>query len=146
MQLDIKNFNNKIVLLLILLILNSYLFLSLYLTIILLKINLIIFFLVLIFFYMKHVKYNFSLKLYFFLFLIICLGSPAINWDFRSIYLFHTKRIFFDSYIYSVADNYATFSHNDYPLLVPAFSSSFAFLLGYWNEIFPKSVLLYVFT
>tara|TARA_A100001011_G_scaffold330245_1_gene355959 strand:+ start:358 stop:1539 length:1182 start_codon:yes stop_codon:yes gene_type:complete len=145
MQLNIKSFNNKIVLSLVILILNSYFLLSINLPIILLKINLILFFLVLTYFFLKHFKYNFPLKLYFLLFLIICLGSPAINWDFRSIYLFHTKRIFFDSFIYSVADNYASFSHNDYPLLVPAFSSSFAFLLGYWNEIFPKSAFTFMY-
>ena len=103
------------------------------------------FFTVFIYFYLKYFKYNFPLKLYFLLILLICLGEPAINWDLRSIYLFHAKRIFFDDSIYSIVDNYAQFSHNDYPLLVPAFSSSFAFLVGYWHEIFPKSAFTFIY-
>ena len=145
MLIELKNFNNNITLALLILILNSYLFLSINLPIEILKINLVIFFTVFIYFYLKYFKYNFPLKLYFLLILLICLGEPAINWDLRSIYLFHAKRIFFDDSIYSIVDNYAQFSHNDYPLLVPAFSSSFAFLVGYWHEIFPKSAFTFIY-
>ena len=145
MLIVLKNFNNNITLALLILILNSYLFLSINLPIEILKINLVIFFTVFIYFYLKYFKYNFPLKLYFLLILLICLGEPAINWDLRSIYLFHAKRIFFDDSIYSIVDNYAQFSHNDYPLLVPAFSSSFAFLVGYWHEIFPKSAFTFIY-
>ena len=145
MPIELKNFNNKITLALLILIFNSYLFLSINLPIEILKINLVIFFIVFIYFYLKYFKYNFPLKLYFLLILLICLGEPAINWDLRSIYLFHAKRIFFDASIYSIADNYARFSHNDYPLLVPAFSSSFAFLVGYWHEVFPKSAFTFIY-
>ena len=145
MLIELKNFNNKITLALLILIFNSYLFLSINLPIEILKINLVIFFIVFIYFYLKYFKYNFPLKLYFLLILLICLGEPAINWDLRSIYLFHTKRIFFDASIYSITDNYAQFSHNDYPLLVPAFSSSFAFLVGYWHEVFPKSAFTFIY-
>ena len=145
MPTELKHFNNKITLALLILIFNSYLFLSINLPIEILKINLVIFFIVFIYFYLKYFKYNFPLKLYFLLILLICLGEPAINWDLRSIYLFHAKRIFFDDSIYSIVDNYAQFSHNDYPLLVPAFSSSFAFLVGYWHEIFPKSAFTFIY-
>jgi len=145
MPIELKNFNNKITLALLILILNSYLLLSINLPIDILKINLVIFFIVFIYFYLKYFKYNFPLKLYFLLILLICLGEPAINWDLRSIYLFHAKRIFFDASIYSIADNYAQFSHNDYPLLVSAFSSSFAFLVGYWHEVFPKSAFTFIY-
>ena len=145
MLIELKNFNNNITLALLILILNSYLFLSINLPIEILKINLVIFFTVFIYFYLKYFKYNFPLKLYFLLILLICLGEPAINWDLRSIYLFHAKRIFYDDSIYSIVDNYAQFSHNDYPLLVPAFSSSFAFLVGYWHEIFPKSAFTFIY-
>ena len=93
MLIELKNFNNKITLALLILIFNSYLFLSINLPIDILKINLVIFFIVFIYFYLKYFKYNFPLKLYFLLILLICLGEPAINWDLRSIYLFHTKRI-----------------------------------------------------
>ena len=145
MLIELKNFNNNITLALLILILNSYLFLSINLPIEILKINLVIFFTVFIYFYLKYFKYNFPLKLYFLLILLICLGEPAINWDLRSIYLFHAKRIFFDDSIYSIVDNYAQFSHIDYTLLVPAFSSSFAFLVGYWHEIFPKSAFTFIY-
>ena len=139
MPIEVKNFNYKITLVLLFFILNSYLVLSFKLPIFLLKANLLLFLFTITLFYIKYLKYNFSLKLYFLLIILLCLGTAATNWDTRSIYLFHTKRIFFDESIYSVVDNYASFSHNDYPLLVPAFSSSFAFLVGYWHEIFPKS-------
>ena len=145
MQLKLINFNDRISLSLIFLILNSYFILALNMPQILLKLNLSIFFIVFSYFYLKYYKFNFPLKLYFLLILILCLGSAATNWDLRSIYLFHTKRIFLDGSIYSVADNYAKFSHNDYPRLLPSFSSSFAFLTGYWNEIFPKSAFTFIY-
>ena len=144
MPIEVKNFNQKITLVLLFFILNCYLVLSLKLPIFLLKINLVFFLFGSALFYIKYLKFNFSLKLYFLLIILLCLGTTAINWDTRSIYLFHTKRIFFDESIYSVIDNYATFSHNDYPLLVPAFSSSFAFLVGYWHEIIPKSAFTFI--
>ena len=144
MPIEVKNFNQKITLVLLFFILNSYLVLSLKLPIFLLKINLVFFLFGSALFYIKYLKYNFSLKLYFLLIILLCLGTAATNWDTRSIYLFHTKRIFFDESIYSVIDNYASFSHNDYPLLVPAFSSSFAFLVGYWHEIIPKSAFTFI--
>ena len=76
---------------------------------------------------------------------IVALGTPTYEWDPRSIWLFHAKRIFYDGSIFSVADNYASFSHNEYPNLVPAFSSSLATLLGYWNEVLPKLSFLFMY-
>ena len=70
--------------------------------------------------------------------IFICLGTPTFDWDPRSIWLFHAKRIFYDQSIFSVMDNYAVFSGNDYPNLAPAFASSLASLVGHWNEVFPK--------
>jgi len=145
MSIELKNFNNKISIVLLLLILNNYLLLSVGLFNIILKINLVFFFFFIAYFYTKHLKNNLILKIYFLLILLISLGTPAEGWDLRSLYLFHTKRIFFDQSIYSVADNYAVFSHNDYPLLFHAFSASFAFLSSYWHEIFPKSAYSFVY-
>ena len=125
MSIELKNFNNKISIALLLLILNNYLLLSVGIFNIILKINLVFFFFFIAYFYTKHLKNNLILKIYFLLILLISLGTPAEGWDLRSLYLFHTKRIFFDQSIYSVADNYAVFSHNDYPLLFHAFSASF---------------------
>jgi len=70
--------------------------------------------------------------------IFMCLGTPISDWDPRTIWFFHAKRIFYDQSIFSVADNYAAHSHNDYPSLAPAFASSLAVLVGYWNEVFPK--------
>ena len=127
MPIELKSFNNKISIILLLLILSNYFFMSLGFFNLILKINIILFFISIIYFYTKNFKNNLSLKIYFLLIVIICLGTAAEGWDLRSLYLFHAKRIFFDQSLYSVADNYAVFSHNDYPLLPHAFSASFAF-------------------
>ena len=58
--------------------------------------------------------------------MFISLGTPTFEWDPRSIWLFHAKRIFYDQSIFSIADNYAAFSHNEYSSLAPAFASSLA--------------------
>ena len=145
MPVDLKKFNYKISIALLLLILNNYLLISIGFFNIVLKINIILFFLTVAFFYLKNFKNNLTLKIYFLLILLICLGTAAKGWDLRSLYLFHAKRIFFDQSIYSVADNYAAFSHNDYPQLLNAFSASFAFLIGYWHEVFPKSAYSFIY-
>ena len=71
--------------------------------------------------------------------LLLSIGTVAIKWDARSIWLFHAKRIFIDNSIFAQLDNYATWSHNDYPVMLPLLSASFAKLVGFWNEIFPKT-------
>jgi len=71
--------------------------------------------------------------------LLIALGSPSDEWDPRSIWLFHAKRIYLDGSLYSQLDGYAAFSHNDYPALVPLWMATAARLVGHWNEIFPKA-------
>ena len=132
------NFHEKIALLLSFLILNNYLFLSLNFSQLLIKINFIIFLLIVLIFYFQNFLQNPYLKIFFLLIIFISLGVPASEWDPRSIWLFHAKRIFYDNSIFSIADNYASFSHNEYPTLVPAFASSLAVLVGHWNEVFPK--------
>lgn len=69
---------------------------------------------------------------------LISLGSPSGDWDARSIWLFHAGRIFVDQNLSAQLDGYASWSHNDYPVLVPAVSASLASLVGFWNELFPK--------
>lgn len=71
--------------------------------------------------------------------LLVSLSTPAVAWDARSIWLFHGKRIFLDENLFAQLDNYAQWSHNDYPVIIPAFSASLAGLVGLWNEIFPKA-------
>ena len=95
----------------------------------------------LVFFVILYV--NLKLKLYIVLTVlilsIISLGSPVSDWDARSIWLFNSKRIFFNQSLNEYT-NYigSEFSHLDYPILVQTLSASLAKLIGTWNEIFPK--------
>ena len=133
-----NKFYEKLTLVSIFLILNNYLLLSFGLSQFFLKINFVIFMIVVFVFYFKNFLENYYLKLFFLVVVIICLGTPISEWDPRSTWFFHAKRIFYDQSIYSVIDNYAPFSHNEYPMLASAFASSLAILVGYWNEVFPK--------
>ena len=140
-----NSIHEKIALTLSLLILLNYFFLSLSFPQILIKINFLTFIAVVIFFYFKNISENPFLKIFFLVIIFISLGTtigdgshPSMLWDARSIWFFHAKRIFYDQSIFSVSDNYAMFSHNEYPNLAPAFASSLALVLGHWNEVFPK--------
>jgi len=139
------SFHEKIILALSFLILNNYLLLSLNFFQLIIKINFIIFLIVIFVFYFKNYSENSFLKIFFLVIVFISLGTPTFEWDPRSIWLFHAKRIFYDQSIFSVSDNYAEFSHNAYPSLVPALASSLATLVGYWNEVFPKLSFLLMF-
>ena len=132
------SFHEKIALVLSFLILNNYLFLALDFSQLLIKINFIIFLVIILVFYFQNFLENPFLKIFFLFIIFVSLGTPTFEWDPRSIWLFHAKRIFFDQSIFSIADNYAAFSHNEYPSLAPAFASSLAVLVGHWNEVFPK--------
>jgi len=79
------------------------------------------------------------IPVFFLVLLLISLSTAAVAWDARSIWLFHAKRIFLDENLFAQLDNYAPWSHNDYPVIIPAFSASIANLAGYWNEILPKT-------
>ena len=132
------SFHEKIALVLSFLILNNYLLLSLNFPQLLIKINFLIFLVTVFIFYSKNFLENPFLKIFFLFIIFISLGTPTFEWDARSIWLFHAKRIFYDQSIFSIGDNYAAFSHNEYSSLAPAFASSLAFLVGHWNEVFPK--------
>lgn len=71
--------------------------------------------------------------------LVLALGSPTDEWDPRSIWMLHAKRIHLENSLYAQLDNYAIFSHNDYPSLMPLWSATAAKVVGHWNEIFPKA-------
>lgn len=77
--------------------------------------------------------------------LLVALGSPSDEWDPRSIWLFHAKRIYLDGSLYAQLDGYAPFSHNDYPSLVPLLMAVSAKLVGVWNEVFPKAAATLLF-
>ncbi|MFP8777535.1 hypothetical protein [Hydrogenophaga sp. RWCD_12] len=72
-------------------------------------------------------------------FVTIPLLHPVTGWDARSIWLFHAKRIYLDGTLYAQLDNYAPYTHNEYPVLVPAIAASLARTMGYWNEIVPRA-------
>ena len=140
-----NSIHEKIALTSSLLILLNYFFLSLSFPQILIKINFLTFIAVVIFFYFRNISENPFLKIFFLVIIFISLGTtigdglyPSAGWDPRSIWFFHAKRIFYDQSIFSVSDNYAIFSHNEYPNLAPAFASSLALVVGHWNEVFPK--------
>ncbi len=128
-----------------LLILVNYLLFFLSAPILLIKINYFLFLAVIIIYYFKNPLNNIYLKIFFLLIILISLGTATSGWDARSIWLFHAKRIFYDNSIFSIADNYAPFSHNDYPNLVPAFSAALAKVFGHWNEVFPKVSFIFMF-
>ena len=138
-------FHEKIALTLSLLILNNYLLLILNFPQLIIKINFLIFLITILIFYFRNFLENPFLKLSFLFIIFISLGTATFDWDPRSNYLFHAKRIFYDQSVFSVADNYAIFSHNEYPTLIPAFASSLAVLIGHWNEVFPKLSFSLVF-
>ena len=75
---------------------------------------------------------------------IISLGSPTIDWDARSIWLFNAKRLFYSADLKKYLQAYTNFNNPDYPIFSNSISSSIAVLINGWNEIFPKfsSVLI----
>jgi len=88
-------------------------------------------------------NYNF-LKLIIISLLILSLGSVTVDWDARSMWLFHSKRIFFDNNLYAGFDKYMPELENAYPRLPATLSATLALIIGHWNEIFPKSTNILV--
>jgi hypothetical protein len=74
----------------------------------------------------------------------LILSAPLLDWDARSIWFFHAKRLFYDGSLYARGDDYAGFSHNDYPNLVPALAATIARAGGMWNEILPKLAIFFI--
>lgn len=68
---------------------------------------------------------------------------PLTDWDARSIWFFHGKRMFYDGLIALRLDGYPGWDdHPDYPDLIPALGASIARAAGVWNELLPKVSLL----
>jgi hypothetical protein len=90
---------------------------------------------------LRNIKQNFPVILFilYSLFFTLAIGTP--DWDARSIWLFHAKRIFYDNNLYAQLDGYASFSHNDYPVIFGVLAATLAKAVGHWNEVFPKSVV-----
>ena len=142
MQKIITRENNLLIILLTI-ILNYILFLSSSL-IILIKLNFILFILFTFYYFFKYEKNKF-LILFLLGLIIISLGTSTNSWDARSIWLFKAKEFFYDHSLISIKNNYAEFSHNNYPSIAPAFSAGLSTLIGYWNEIYPKTGLTLMF-
>ncbi len=134
---------NNILIILSTIILNYILFLTSSL-LILIKLNFILFIFFTFYYFFKYEKNKF-LILFLLALIIISLGTPTDSWDARSIWLFKAKEFFYDHSIISVKNNYAEFSHNNYPSIAPAFAAGLSTLIGYWNEIYPKAGLTLMF-
>lgn len=79
------------------------------------------------------------------LFGIALISEPIVDWDARSIWFFHAKKIFFTQGYSEQLSNYAEFSHNDYPPLIPAIAANLAVTFNMWDESLIKlSILLAV--
>ena len=99
-----------------------------------------------LFYFFVHKKfnnYNF-LKFIIISLLILSLGSVTVDWDARSMWLFHSKRIFLDNNLYAGFDKYMLELENAYPRLPASLSATLAQIIGHWNEIFPKSTNILV--
>ena len=66
---------------------------------------------------LRKVSKQFPLILFLLFGIIFTLGLGSPSWDARSIWLFHAKRIFLENNLYAQLDNYAPWSHNDYPVI-----------------------------
>ena len=99
-----------------------------------------------IFFFISK-KFNdyWYLRIIILLLLIICLGTPTVSADARLLYLFSGKILFYESNLYLFLDNFNLPADNFFdvvnsrPKLPATLSATFAQIVGYWNEIFPKS-------
>jgi len=80
------------------------------------------------------------------LYTIPILTQPLEAWDARSIWFFHARMIYVAKALGPGTGfqhpSLATFSHPDYPNLIPALAAQIATLRGYWNEYLPKAALL----
>jgi len=86
--------------------------------------------------------------------IILCLiylgavfADPLIEWDARSIFFLHSKMIFTAGSIGPSAGwlhPSVVFSHVEYPNLIPAIAAQVSYVVGFWNEFFPKISLFYL--
>jgi hypothetical protein len=104
----------------------------------------ILFFLFYFFIGKNFKNYNY-LRLFIISLLILSLGSMTVDWDARSVWGFHAKRIFLDDNLYAGFDKYMPYKlMNAYPLLPASLSATLAQIIGHWNEIYPKSTNILV--
>ena len=109
---------------------------------ILVIINIIIFLTLLLIYLIFEEDY--FIKLFIILLILISFGNITEAWDARSIWMLKAKIMFFENNVLNLKE-YPLFSHPTYPTIAPAFAGSFAKLLGYWNEIFPRAGMTLLF-
>ena len=83
-----------------------------------------------------------------FLFFSPILTEPLSDWDARSIWFFHAKMIYSAKNIglsAGWADPSVSFSHPDYPKLVPLMAAQITDVAGFWNEFLPKASIFMMF-
>ena len=100
----------------------------------------LLFFVFFYFFISKKFNDYWYLKIIIILLLLISLGTPTVFVDARTIYLISAKILSYESDLYSLLenDNFLTFVTTR-PKLPATLSATFVQLLGFWNEIYPKS-------
>lgn len=87
----------------------------------------------------KQALHSLAIAACFTVFVALIISHPVADWDARSIWFFHGKRIYLDGSLYAQLTDYGHWSHNDYPTLVPSLAASVAKMLGFWNEIVPRT-------
>lgn len=108
----------------------------------------------LIFFFISPIFKNYLFfKILFILIILLMLGSPSFSHDLRSLYLFTSKILYYNSNFFEQISsyNYDVLKWldvvNTRPRVISSLSSSFALLIGFWNESFPKVTnLLFMLT
>lgn len=72
---------------------------------------------------------------------------PLTEWDARSIWFFHSKMIY-SSGSFGLETGWlhasTSFSHTDYPKLVPILAAQIMHIVGFWNEYLPKLSIFYL--
>lgn len=86
------------------------------------------------------IKKRWAIIIFFLLISFLCLQTASPDWDARSIWLFRAKRIFLENNFYAQLDGYT--GQADYPAGFASLSASLAYLVGSWNEVFPKAAVL----
>ena len=105
---------------------NSFLYISLFLYLLLIN------------------KTDLFFKLFLIILLLINLSTITTSWDARSIWLFKTKIFFYESNIFNF-ESHPQFTHPTYPFLGPLFASIFVKTFNFWNEIYPKIGIFFLF-
>lgn len=78
-------------------------------------------------------------------YLIPIVFNPLVDWDARSIWFYHAKVIYYAGNFSADWGSLTFHPHLDYPKLVPVMAAQIAHVIGFWNEIMPKTSLVFLF-